>query len=281
MSEYGTPGYPASPSNYEVDAVIDPPDLGGTPPVSTGYTAPQTYDVSGQAPADGSPSTADGSPSTADGSPSTADVAKDQAANVKDSAVDAGQQVAEVAKGQAGEVVAETGRQARDLLDQTRSELSDQAGAQQQRLAAGLHSLADELHAMTKHDSEQGVATDLARQGADRGHQIASWLEDRQPGDVFGDLKSFARQRPGTFLLAAAGVGLLAGRLTRGVKDASGDDSGATSVSRTPSADLNPQPLPPVTPTAVDAPVIAEPAGRPFATSQDESIGGFPAGGTL
>ena len=39
------------------------------------------------------------------------------------------------------------------------------------------------------------------------------------------ELQAFARQRPGTFLLVAAGAGLLAGRLTRGVKDASSTDS--------------------------------------------------------
>jgi hypothetical protein len=165
--------------------------------------------------------------------PGTVDVAKDQAASVGQSAADAGQHVAGVAQDQAKNVVAEAGSQAKDLLGQARTELSEQASAQQQRLAAGLHALGDELHSMTQHSEQPGVATDLARQGASKSHDIASWLEDREPGHLVQELQSFARQRPGTFLLAAAGAGLLAGRLTRGVKDASSDDN---EVSSTPAS---------------------------------------------
>jgi hypothetical protein len=35
------------------------------------------------------------------------------------------------------------------------------------------------------------------------------------------ELQSFARRRPGMFLAITAGAGLIAGRLTRGLKDAS------------------------------------------------------------
>jgi hypothetical protein len=158
------------------------------------------------------------------------DVAKDQAASVGQSAADAGQHVATVAQDQAKNVVAEAGSQAKDLLAQARTELSEQAGAQQQRLASGLHALGDELHSMTQHSEQPGVATDLARQGATKSHDIASWLEDREPGHLVTELQSFARQRPGTFLLAAAGAGLLVGRLTRGVKDAGSDDVDAATT---------------------------------------------------
>ena len=47
---------------------------------------------------------------------------------------------------------------------------------------------------------------------------MASWLENRDPGSLLDEVKSFARQRPGTFLLAAAGAGLLAGRLGRSLQ---------------------------------------------------------------
>jgi len=155
------------------------------------------------------------------------DMAKDQAAAVGKTATDAGQHVATVAQDQAKNVVSEAGAQAKELLAQTKSELSEQAGAQQQRLAGGLHALGDELHAMTQHSEPVGVATDLARQGASRSHDIASWLEDREPGDLVRELQSFARQRPGAFLLAAAGAGLLAGRLTRGVQDGGAGETSA------------------------------------------------------
>jgi hypothetical protein len=59
------------------------------------------------------------------------------------------------------------------------------------------------------------VASDLIRQAAERSASVASWLEGRDPGSLLNEVKSFARQRPGTFLLLAAGAGVLAGRLTR------------------------------------------------------------------
>lgn len=166
----------------------------------------------------------------------TADVAKDQAANVGASAADAGQHVAGVAKDQAENVVAEAADQARTLLDQAQSELTSQAGTQQQRLAQGLHSLADQLQSMAQ-GAEPGMVTDLTRQGSTKSQEVASWLESREPRHVLDEAQSFARRRPGVFLVAAAGAGLLAGRLTRGLKDADGDDAntdvdtGATATS--------------------------------------------------
>jgi hypothetical protein len=157
--------------------------------------------------------------------PSTVDAAKDQAASVGHGAADAGQHVADVAKDQAQSVVAEAGSQATDLLGQARRELTNQANAQQQRLARGLHALGDELQSMAERSERPGVATDLARQASSKSYDIASWLDSREAGHLVQELQGFARQRPGTFLLVAAGAGLLAGRLTRGVKDASSTDS--------------------------------------------------------
>lgn len=150
---------------------------------------------------------------------STTDVAKEQASNVTQGTKEAGQHVAGVAKDQAANVTAEAGRQAKDLLHQARSELTDQAGTQQQRVAEGLRSLSQELHGMSRNSEQSGVATDLAKQGAQLTEQAASWFNDREPAALLNDVRSFARQRPGAFLLLAAGAGLLAGRLTRGLKD--------------------------------------------------------------
>jgi small-conductance mechanosensitive channel len=154
------------------------------------------------------------------GGTSTAQVVKDQAANVGSGAAEAGQHVAGVAKEQVGQVASEAGRQAKDLLDQARTELSTQGGAQQQRLASSLNSLGDELHSMAHNSDQNGVATDLAKQAASKTRDVASWLESREPGDVLEEVKAFARQRPMAFLALALGAGLVAGRLTRGFKDA-------------------------------------------------------------
>jgi hypothetical protein len=162
----------------------------------------------------------------------TADVAKEQAGQLGQGAADAGQHVTEVAKDQAAAVVSETGRQAKDLLQQARAELADQAGAQQQKLASGLRSIGDELTSMSDHDGDKGVATDLAKQTAGKAHDIAGWLDDREPGQLLSEVRSFARDRPVAFLAIALGAGLVTARLGRGVAGGSSDDeSSPTSAS--------------------------------------------------
>ncbi|HET8614440.1 MAG TPA: hypothetical protein VFL94_02865 [Actinomycetales bacterium] len=150
-------------------------------------------------------------------SSSTTDVAKDEASGVRDTATQAGQHVAGTAKEQAGEVMSEAKDQARSLLDRTRGEMTDQASTQQQRAAESLHALSGELTSMARSQQQPGVATDLARQAADKAGQLASWLESREPGDVLHEVTTFARRRPGMFLALAAGAGVVAGRLTRGM----------------------------------------------------------------
>jgi hypothetical protein len=148
---------------------------------------------------------------------STTDVAKDQAGQVADTAKQAGAQVAGTVKEQAGQVTAEAGKQAKQLLSQAQSEVTEQAAATQQRVSEGLHALADELTGMTKNSDQDGPATDLARQAAEKAHQAARWLADRDPGTLLDEVRSFARRKPGTYLAIALGAGVLAGRLTRGL----------------------------------------------------------------
>ena len=169
---------------------------------------------------------------------STADVAKDQASNVAGGAADAAQHVAGVAKDQVGQVTAEAGRQVKELFGQAQSELSTQAQAQQEKLAGGLHAVGDQLKAMANNSDEPGVATDLAHQAADKAHQFAGWLDQRDPGSVLNEVRSYARQRPGTFLAIALGAGLVAGRLARGLA-ADPDQMAGNSGSTTP---INPTP---------------------------------------
>jgi hypothetical protein len=123
--------------------------------------------------------------------------------------------VAETAKTEAANVASEAKANAKDLLYQARSDLTDQAGAQQQKVASGLRSISEELHSMARASDQPGVASDLVRQAAERSSSLAAWLDGRDPGSLLNEVKSFARQRPGTFLILAAGAGVLAGRLTR------------------------------------------------------------------
>jgi len=152
---------------------------------------------------------------------STADVAKEQASDVAGGAGHAAQHVVGVAKEQAGQVTAEAGRQVQNLVGQAQSQLSEQARAQQQRAADGLKSVADQLSTMAAKST--GTAGDLAQQASAKLRQAADWVESRDLSGVLGDVRRFARRRPSTFLTAALGAGMAAGRLARGLSADSGD----------------------------------------------------------
>jgi ElaB/YqjD/DUF883 family membrane-anchored ribosome-binding protein len=150
---------------------------------------------------------------------STTAVATDQAKQVGQDALAGGQQVAGVAADQAKSVAAEAGAQAKNLLDEARSQLTDQAATQQNNIASWLQSIVDELDQMVDptDGSQSGAATSLVRQVSERARGAASWLQDHEPSDLLAETSRFARQRPGLFLALAAAGGLLAGRLTRGL----------------------------------------------------------------
>jgi hypothetical protein len=159
--------------------------------------------------------------------PSTTDVVRDEAAGVGQHARDAGGQVTQTATDQAKQVAAEAGAQARDLLGEARGQARDQASAQQQKAAQQLHTVADELGQLAENGGQSGVATEAARQASSRLHGAAAWLEKREPADLLNEVRSFARRRPGTFLIGAAVAGLAAGRLTRGLAAKGHDQQGA------------------------------------------------------
>ncbi|MBQ0992782.1 hypothetical protein KBX08_22150 [Micromonospora sp. H61] len=150
---------------------------------------------------------------------------RDQARQVGSEAAQAGGAVAQTAKEQGTEVGREAARQARNLYGEARSQLASQTGEQQRRAAGGLRSLADEMRSMAEQGGQAGPVTELARQAADRVQGAAGWLEQREPGDLITEVRDYARRNPGTFLVGAAVLGVLAGRLTRGIS-AAGDDSG-------------------------------------------------------
>lgn len=148
----------------------------------------------------------------------------------------AAKDVAGTAKEQAGQVAGETRRQARQLWDQSRDELVQQSGQQQTRLAATLRDLGSELSAMADGPDQGGTATGLVRDVGDQVSSAASWLENKEPGDVLQEVRDFARRRPGTFLLVAAGLGVLGGRMTRGAVDEARDSTGAQGAATTTSS---------------------------------------------
>lgn len=157
---------------------------------------------------------------------STAHEAASQASDVASHAGDAAKGLAQETGQKAGEVAGEAKERARDLVWQARQELRGQAEVQQQRMAGGLRAFGDELTQMSASRMDPGYAADLAERAGDLSRRAASWFEDRDPGSVLTEVQDFARRRPGLFLAVAAGAGLLAGRLARGLKDADSSEPG-------------------------------------------------------
>jgi hypothetical protein len=155
---------------------------------------------------------------------------RDQARDLGSEAAQAGGSVAQSAKEQGREVVGEATRHARNLYGEARTQLAGQANDQQRRAAGGLHSLADEMRAMADKGGQSGPMSELALQAADRVHGVAGWLESREPGDLLAEVRNYARRHPGTFLIGAALLGVLAGRLTRNVAAVSGAPSTASAI---------------------------------------------------
>jgi hypothetical protein len=153
------------------------------------------------------------------------------ASGIAEDAKQAGGRVAESAKEGVSNVAEETKSQARRLAGEAASELRVQAADQQHRVADQLRTAGDELDQMARASSNRGMATELVHEAAYRTSTIAQWLEARDPDSVLWEVKQFARRRPGVFIAAAIGVGIVAGRVTRALAESSadaGDASGGT-----------------------------------------------------
>ena len=156
-------------------------------------------------------------PRTTNAEPSTKDVAADEAKNVAGTAQQGGQQVADTAKVEAQQLAGEAKGQAQDLFHQVRSEATTQISGQQQRMAGSLRTISGELDQMA-HGADTATASGLVSQAAGTVDQVAGWLENREPADVLDEVRRYARRNPGTFLAGAALLGLIGGRLTRGLQ---------------------------------------------------------------
>jgi hypothetical protein len=145
--------------------------------------------------------------------------AKQQAKQAAGTAADEGKHVAGVAQGEAKKVAQEAKSQVSSLLDQATSQVEDQSRTQRDRLVQTLRSFGDDLERMAS-QSEGGPAAGLVHDAADRARSISSRLDGREPRELLDDVRSYARRKPGAFLLGALVAGVVAGRVTRGAKDA-------------------------------------------------------------
>jgi hypothetical protein len=169
------------------------------------------------------------------GSPSMTDKASEAASQGKEAVG----QVTQTAAEHAQEVKDEAVRQARDLAGEARQQLSSQVGQQHRSLVTNIRSLGSELGSMADGSGgKSGLATELVGQARERLDGVADWLDGRDPNQILDEVRSYARRRPGMFLLGALAAGVVAGRVTRGVVAAhTSDDSASTTQPNLPPAE--------------------------------------------
>lgn len=201
---------PATPSAAGASApLVDSTSTsaGYVPTTGAGSSTASSTSVGGP----GGAGTAGGS----DGAGGKADAAKGAAQDVAGDAKDKAANVAGTAKEQASNVASEATDHAKQLYSQATDTLKEQAAGQQERAAGGLRTLGEQLGRMADNDDEQGIAAKVVRDLSNRAGSAAGYLENRDPGSLLDEVKSFAARKPGTFIALAAGAGILAGRLTK------------------------------------------------------------------
>lgn len=178
----------------------------------------------------------------AGGDSTDVDTVKAETQDVLSTAAEAATDVRQTAMDEASGVAHEATDQLRHLYDQTKSELSDEASKQQVRIASGLQVMSGDLDTMAG-SAESGVAKSLVGETAQRVERIASWLGEREPGEVLDEVKAFARRQPGVFIGVSALAGVLAGRLTRALASHDTSHGASRSVDGSSTAGVNRTPV--------------------------------------
>ncbi len=158
---------------------------------------------------------------TSEAGTSTTDTAKEQASQVGQEAAGAAKGVSSTAVQEAKAVSADAAQQARELVTQAKTQAEGQAVTQRDRIVEAVRSLSAELSQLADNSGQSGMATQFARQAADRSGQLATYLEQRQPSDLLEEARGAARQRPAAFLTGAGVAGFIAGRIVRGAASGS------------------------------------------------------------
>ena len=145
-----------------------------------------------------------------------ADVATAEVAEVAASTADGVRDVVDEASAQAKAVATQARQQLDRLVSQSRDEFRLQAEQRGTQAAGQLRTLSEQLTALAAGRPESaGPLVGYLEDVQDQIRRLTSRLEQGGPQELFDDVASFARRRPGVFLAAAAGAGFVAGRVLR------------------------------------------------------------------
>lgn len=216
------------------------------PPAKTGTTRPvrPSRQTAGRAGSRASTRAADEGQRVVSGAADevqgVASTAQARGQQVVDVATDEARRVGVTAREQAERVRGEVVGQTRELAEEARSKLEDQAHAQSRRMADALSRLGDEVRALAEGRPDDAAtvlpylsdAANAVYDAADRLYGMAQDVEDQGLTGVLDDVAVFARRRPGAFLLGTAAAGLVVGRAVRASKGGGGNQPAPTAGER-------------------------------------------------
>jgi hypothetical protein len=150
--------------------------------------------------------------------------------------------VVDATKGEAAAMADRAKQETSHLVDEARKTLRTQTDQQAGRVATGARDLARQLDDLASgRGGNDGPVANFARDAATRIDSVAERLDSDGIDGLTRDVKQFARRRPGTYLVSAFALGLVAGRVFRNA------DTGALAHAARPEPDPPTQPTDPST----------------------------------
>ena len=134
-------------------------------------------------------------------------------------------ELAGTAKDEARDVMQQARDQAKSTARQVQDDVRERANNEASKFAQTLHDASRQMRTMADAGSsdQPSLPANLVREGAQATDRLASRIEDGGVDAVLAQVRTWARQNPGGFLLGATVAGFVAGRLARNM---SGDGTG-------------------------------------------------------
>jgi uncharacterized protein YjbJ (UPF0337 family) len=133
-------------------------------------------------------------------------------------------EVAGTAKEEAKGVAREASQQARESVRNLQGDIRSRANEQATKVSQTLRDTSRQLHSMADSSSESNnVMSSLVREGANAADRLAGRLDQGGVEAVMADVRAWGRRNPGTFLLGAATLGFITGRIVRNMSSDGGN----------------------------------------------------------
>jgi hypothetical protein len=146
--------------------------------------------------------------------------------------------VGETVQAEAKEVATKVKTQAESAMRQIVDDARQQAEGQAAQFAESMRQAGEQLRTMADAGEGQSIATTLVREEASAAERLADRLDDGGIEGALAEVRAFARRSPGAFLLGAAAVGFVTGRLVRNFSAPSGAPTAVASEAEfTPALD--------------------------------------------